>query len=173
MSSGGKFWYHKNDSAESSLIINLPGKGRFGSNAIGHFNRDHSSAGIGQNLDTRCLHQNPDSFYEVRIWFRREIDGVSQECDRFSHDDVKECPEFTIENWIYEDPVSKEDLEKKLWSSDGEKVMTNEPHDYELVSICCMICVLVTAFATKKDDLYGTNQYCIDRFMESSNSATV
>ena len=43
-----------------------------GSMAIGNFNRTNYYHGIGQNLDTRCFHENLDEVYEVTYSSRLE-----------------------------------------------------------------------------------------------------
>ncbi len=135
MSMGTTFWNHRNDRDDTSrgYIMEMPGKGRSGSKAIGHFERINQSAGIGQNLDTRCLHQNPGSLYEVTIWFRRELDGIHQECNRFTSDDATECPWVRIKNLLYEDDSTKEAFIVD-YPIVARKVMTSESNDYELVS---------------------------------------
>lgn len=134
-SMGTTYWKHRNSrsSTDRGYIIDLPGKGQSGSVALGYFNRWSFYDGIGQSIDTRCLRQNADDLYEIKVWFRTENDGVLHLCDRFNNDSTVRCPEVTIKYMRYEDPSTKESL---TWSYPhlAKKVMTNEANDFNLVS---------------------------------------
>ncbi len=109
-------WLHRNDGdVNRGYLASLSGAGVDSSTAIGYFNRYRTYHGIGQNLDTRCLHQKLNSVYELRAWFRLEEDGNAFDCDRFTTSSSTRCPKFVLKNLRYLD-TEKEEIE---WDYDG------------------------------------------------------
>ena len=132
---GQKYWQHRNShsSTKRGYLQELPGGGKFGSNAIGYYNRTSFYDGIGQSLDTRCFHQNVEAYYEIKVWFRTTNATVLHLCDRFNRDDrLVMCPEVTLKSMKYEDPLTKEELDWK-YSHYGYTVLPNDSHEFNLV----------------------------------------
>ncbi len=92
----------------------------------GYFDRGSQYHGIGQNLDTRCLHQNINSLYEVKAWFRLEQDGVPFICDRYSGSYPMRCPKATIKYGTYDDPEEKQQM---IWTYAQDKAFVITPND--------------------------------------------
>jgi hypothetical protein len=129
-----KHWQHRNSRSDTKYgyLEALPGKGISGSMAIGYFNRSNVYDGIGQNIDTRCLHLNQDEFYEINVWYRLEIGGVPHSCDRFDDTWAVRCPEVTIKTFGYDDPASKE-TPTSAYAREGKVVMPNGSDQFNLI----------------------------------------
>jgi len=135
MSKGTKFWYHRNNNDDTSqnALVALPKGGRGGTAAIANVNRTRYYHGIGQNIDTRCFHQNENQYYEINVWFRLENNTVPFICDRWeSNDALFRCPEVTIKNSVYIDPLTKESLDTD-YDHKGYTVMPNNSPDFNLI----------------------------------------
>jgi len=132
---GTKFWYHRNSGADTSrgALIALPNGGRNGLAAISNVNRTSFVSAIGQNLDTRCFHQNENQYYEINVWFRLENNTVPFICDRWeSSNYLFRCPEVTLKNIIYDDPLTKENPILK-YDHEGYTVMPNNSPGFNLI----------------------------------------
>ena len=135
MSMGAKFWYHRNSGADTSrgALIVLPNGGRNGTAAIANVNRTRFHDGIGQNLDTRCFHQNENQYYEINVWFRLEKNSVPFICDRWESSSIlSRCPEVTMKNIVYDDPLTKEDSSLN-YDHKGFVVMPNNAQEFNLM----------------------------------------
>ena len=135
MSKGTKFWYHRNDDDDTSqnALVALPQGGRGGTAAIANVNRTRFYDGIGQNIDTRCFHQNENQYYEINVWFRLENNTIPFICDRWeSRNELLRCPEVTIKNFVYSDPLTKEGLVTD-YDHIGYTVMPNNSPDFNLI----------------------------------------
>ena len=131
---GTKFWYHRNSGSTSKgALVILPNAGRGGTAAIANVNRTRFYDGPGQQLDTRCFHQNEDQYYEINVWFRLENNAVPFICDKWERtDELLRCPEVTIKNTYYNDPSTKEDLVTR-YDHKGFTVMPNDSSDFNLI----------------------------------------
>ncbi len=101
MEQGLDGWNHRDSNSGLpgySYLKSLPGAGIGGSKAIGYFDRQSKYYGIGQNLDTRCFHQNYGTLYEIEVFFRLEISGAPFSCDRFDGNYPNRCPKATLKN---------------------------------------------------------------------------
>ncbi len=86
MEQGTYSWLHRNSDSRTQYgaLVAVEGEGIDSSVALRHYNRSNSYAGIGQNLDTRCLHQNSNEFYEIELYFRLENGTTPFICNPFS-----------------------------------------------------------------------------------------
>lgn len=134
-SQGVAHWYHWNDrnDTDRGYISELDGVGRSGSKAIGYYNRHSFYDGVAQNIDTRCLHQNANQLYEIKVWFRRESDGTGAECDRFNSDRQVRCPEVTIKHLNYDD-ATKENI-KNDYPHHAKTVMPTSANEFNMVRL--------------------------------------
>ncbi len=101
MEKGLDGWTHRNSRSGDpgqDYLKALPGVGIGGSMAIGCFDRTSQYHGIGQNLDTRCFHENYGALYEVEVSFRLESSGEVFICDRFDGSYPNRCPKATLKN---------------------------------------------------------------------------
>ncbi len=120
MERGLEGWTHRDwnsGNKGAGYLKAVPGAGISGSLAIGYFGRTWRYAGIGQNLDTRCFHQNLGALYEVKAWFRLENGGIPFICNRFEGSYPNRCPKGTLKNVRYVDPKTK----KLDWDYDQDK----------------------------------------------------
>ena len=117
-------WFHRNDGDNLSwgYLESRPGEGMNGSMAIAYVDRRYSWHGIGRNIDTRCFHQNLNTFYEVPAWFKLENDDEAFICDRFDSNYPNRCPRATLKNVCYLDDA-KEEID---WDYDGDIAMPND-----------------------------------------------
>ena len=98
MELGTHYWYHRNDNSDTKYgeLVAVSGEGVDGSTALRHYNRSSGYAGIGQHLDTRCLHENVNEFYEIQLSFRLENGTIPFICDPFSDAWEVRCPYVTF-----------------------------------------------------------------------------
>ena len=109
MELGTHYWYHRNGNSDTKFgeLLAVSGEGVDGSTALRHYNRTNGYAGIGQHLDTRCLHYNLNEFYEIQLYFRLENGTVPFICDPFSNVWEVRCPYVTFreEKYVHEELV--------------------------------------------------------------------
>lgn len=131
-------WQHRNSNGgyQYGWLEALPESGIGQSKAIGYFNRNSQYAGIGQDLDTRCFHQNMNAFYEIKAWFRL-VNETSTEpfiCDYFTNSYPDRCPKMTLKNVRYLDPDTRQNLD---WDYDQDKALAvatpNGPDGFNLL----------------------------------------
>jgi hypothetical protein len=133
MSLGTTFWQHRGSRDDGNNLLQVvEGGGSAGTNAIGLFKRSWEYSGIGQNLDTRCFHENPGSYYEIVAWFKLEKDKIPQLCDRFSSDWNVRCPTITLKTVHYDDP-EKEILDWDYDNYQAEVVLPNDSQSFNMI----------------------------------------
>ena len=133
MSLGVTYWQHRGSRDDGNNVLQVvEGGGSMGSNALGLFKRSWEYSGIGQNLDTRCFHENPGSYYEVVAWYKLEKSKVPFICDRFSSDWKVRCPTITLKTVHYDDPA-KEVLDWDYDNSMAEVVLPNDSQSFNLI----------------------------------------
>ncbi len=136
MDDGVDGWLHRDANSGpkgEGYLLALPEAGIGGSTAIGYFDRGHQYHGIGQNLDTRCLHQNINTNYEVKAGFRLERNGVPFICDRFTGNYPNRCPKATIKYAQYEDPEKKQEMYWNTFQNVAMVLMPNSLSDFNLM----------------------------------------
>ena len=128
--SGTYYWYHRNSrSTTSGELLAVPGEGIDGSTALRHYNRSSGYAGIGQNLDTRCLHERLDEFYEIELYFRLENGTTPFICDPYDSTWEVRCPLVTFQQQKYVDGV----LESRYINNRANVIIPNDLGDLNLI----------------------------------------
>ncbi len=105
---GLSHWRHSNDGSPSDgEIITVEGAGVDNSTALRYINRSRPRYGVGQNLDTRCLHQSIlGEYYEIQLYFRLEEGATPFVCNPSSSSYPDRCPEVKfIEFWMEEEEI--------------------------------------------------------------------
>ena len=104
MEQGRYSWYHRELNIKDNSLEIVEGGGINNSTALKSNRRSRSFMGIGQNLDTRCMHQNLNEFYEIELYFRLEEGTIPFACNRYSSDGSR-CPYIglTMHNYIDEE----------------------------------------------------------------------
>ena len=99
MEQGIYYWQHRNGGSNKQYgeLLAAPGEGIDGSTAVRYYNRSQGYSGIGQHLDTRCIHRSLNQFYEIEMYFRLENGTVPFVCDPFSSDWMVRCPFVTFQ----------------------------------------------------------------------------
>ena len=92
MEQGLSHWLHRNDRDVDRGTLTTTATGIDNSTAIKLYDRYSGGTAIGQNLDTRCLHQRRNEFYEIELNVRLEKDNVTFICDPFSSAYEVRCP---------------------------------------------------------------------------------
>ena len=93
------------------------------------YNRNGWSSGIGQHLDTRCLHRSLNEFYEIHLYFCLEENNSTFTCDPFSSSDDDRCPWITFKTQRY---VNGE-LDTSYNGRRADVVVPNSDGDFDLV----------------------------------------
>jgi hypothetical protein len=133
MTLGVTYWQHRGSRNDGNNLLQVvEGGGSLGSNAIGLFKRNWEYSGIGQNLDTRCFHENSGSYYEIVVWFKLEKDKIPYICDRFSSDWKVRCPTITLKTVHYDDPM-KEVLDWDYDNNMAEVVVPNDSQSFNMI----------------------------------------
>jgi len=104
---GYDFWQRR-DKGELRVLM---GAGMDGSIAVGIFERGHRYQAMGQNMDTRCLHQNKGKYYEIRAYIKleNENNGENVFCTPYDGNDETRCPHMTFKYRSYRNLERKED----------------------------------------------------------------
>ena len=131
MEQGLRQWFHRNDRSGTSRggLEAVEGAGVNNSTALKHFNRYYSWSGIGQNLDTRCLHQNLNKFYEIELYFRLEEEGTAFKCNPFSSSSSVRCPEVKFRH----DKFVGEELKTEYTSDRAKAVISNDQGAFNMI----------------------------------------
>ena len=98
MEQGLLYWGHRNhySGTQHGELLSVR-EGIDGSAALRYYNRSSGYHGMGQSLDTRCLHRNLNGFYEIEMYFRLENGTIPFICDRFTSDWSVRCPLITLQ----------------------------------------------------------------------------
>ena len=128
MDQGVYHWYHRNDRGTERGILAATIE-EDGSTGLKHYNRYSSSSGIGQNLDTRCLHQSLNEFYEMSVYYRLEHNNSTFKCDIFSDSSDLRCPYISFRQERY----VNEKIEKVYVSKRANVVFPNDLDGFNLM----------------------------------------
>ncbi len=128
---GTAYWYHRNSNADTKYgeIVAVEGQGINASTALRHYNRSNGYAGIGQHLDTSCLHHNLGSFYEIELFFRLENGTIPFICDPFSNSWEVRCPYVTFQQQTY----FNEELQSSYVGNRANVIIPNDLGDLNLI----------------------------------------
>ena len=131
MELGTYHWKHRNSRSDKEYgeILAVEGAGMNRSVAIRYYNRTSNYHGIGQNLDTRCLHQSLNEFYEIHLYFRLENGTTPFICDPFDSDWEVRCP-FVI---FQQTKTVDEKLESQYIHRRAEVIIPNDLGDFNLI----------------------------------------
>ena len=100
MELGTPYWrtLQGNEDTQYGELIVAEGAGINNSTALKHIKRANVYHGIGQHLDTRCLHQSlMNEYYEIRIHIRLEENNVTFICDPYTGSSDTRCPSLTFQ----------------------------------------------------------------------------
>ena len=100
MELGTPYWrtLQGNTDTQYGQLIVAEGAGINNSTAIKHIKRASVYHGIGQHLDTRCIHQSLlNEYYEIRIHIRLEQNNVTFICDPYTGSWDTRCPILTFQ----------------------------------------------------------------------------
>ncbi len=129
MEQGLLYWGHRNHhGTDHGELLAMPGEGIDGSTALRYYNRSSGYHGMGQSLDTRCLHQSLDEFYEIEMYFRLENGTQPFICDRFNGDWSVRCPVVTFQ----EQKLVNETLETR-YTHHARVIMPNNRGNLNLI----------------------------------------
>ena len=131
MEQGIHHWLHRNwrGNPIHGALVAARYEGINNSTAVRHYNRDSGYAGIGQNLDTRCLHQSLDEFYEIQLYFRLENNTSPFICNPFSGSWEDHCPYITFQQQRYVDGK----IDYKYTGRRANTIVPNDIGDFNLV----------------------------------------
>ena len=181
--SGLHGWRHSNGgNPTDGQIITVEGSGIDNSTALRYINRRRSSFGIGQNLDTRCLHQSLlGDYYEIQLSFRLEEGSKPFICNPSSNSFPDRCPEVLF----YETWIEGEETSSRLTTERATVVVPNDFGDFDLIHGVLQIdetlksldrLYLEFAYADKKFDIVVDNLsmkklhlICTDNWIRNSN----
>lgn len=130
MELGTSNWMHRNDrSVDSGELLVVEGKGRNNSSALKLINRNSGYSGIGQDLDTRCFHQNLNELYEIKMYFRLENNTEPFICDPFTSEWETRCPSITFRQQKLVDEI----VETQYMHNKATIVVPNDLEDLNLL----------------------------------------
>ena len=131
MELGISHWNHRSSNGNTKYggLIAVEGQGMNNSTALRHYNRRDGYAGIGQHLDTRCLQQSLNEFYEIQFYFRLEDQDSPFICNPFSSSWEDRCPSVTFkQQWNVNEKT------KTRYSGDRANIIIpNYINDFSLV----------------------------------------
>ena len=131
MEEGAYYWLHgKGGASINDVLLPIKGKGLNDSTALRRGYRSSPYDGVGQNLDTRCLHQSAGEFYEIELYFRLEEQDTSPFiCDPFSTSFSTSCPTIFFMQQKYIDAKVR-----TIYSVDHTSVVIpNNVEDFDLM----------------------------------------
>ena len=98
----------------------VDGAGINNSTALRVSNRENRYSFVGQNLDTRCLHQSLGEYYEIQLYFRLENNTLPFICDPFTDAYETRCPYITFRKQKF----INEEL-KSWWIGESSSISIN------------------------------------------------
>merc|ERR1719223_627538 len=98
MDLGTTYWRLSNTGGpDGGDLFAIEGAGSNNSTAIMYSNRTSRYHGIGQHLDTRCIHlSSAGEYYEILIQIRLEENSVPFSCNIFTSDSETRCPSASL-----------------------------------------------------------------------------
>ena len=91
------YWFHSNSgTSDQGALILVEGAGVDNSNALRVYNRKTMFSGAGQNIDTRCLNENLNEYFEIELYFRLEQGTSPFICNPNSVSSDDRCPTISF-----------------------------------------------------------------------------
>ena len=132
------WWQHSNGGSPSDgEIITVEGAGVDNSTAgvdnstaLRYINRSRPRHGVGQNLDTRCLHQSSlGEYYEIQLYFRLKEGATSFVCNPSTNSYPDRCPEMeSNEFWM-----EGEEISSRIITQHATTVVPNGVGNFDIV----------------------------------------
>ena len=124
------YWYHSNGGPINyGRLRSVDGGGIDNSIALRVYNRRNVYSGVGQNIDTRCLRENLNEYYEIELYFRLEQGTSPFICNPYSGNWADRCPTVHFDRKKQAD----ENIESTASTDHARVVVPNNLGDFNLL----------------------------------------